>query len=215
MRPSLVCFDLGGVLVRICRSWAEGCAAAGLPLRVEIDLESRPAVAELHRQHQTGVLDGAEYACRLSDHLERLYSPEEIMSIHDAWMLGQYSGVETIIQRLHENELRTAALSNTNHEHWQRMPEFTAVTILQHRLASHELGLVKPDPQIYRELERRLDVESVEILFFDDLEANVDTARRVGWQAVLIDPLRETAPQIIEGLARHGVHISLDRDPIT
>ena len=27
---SLVCFDLGGVVLRICQSWAEGCVVAGL-----------------------------------------------------------------------------------------------------------------------------------------------------------------------------------------
>ncbi len=32
-RIRLVCFDLGGVVIRICRTWAEGCAAAGLEVR--------------------------------------------------------------------------------------------------------------------------------------------------------------------------------------
>jgi len=30
----MVCFDLGGVLIKHCRTWREGCAAAGLRLRV-------------------------------------------------------------------------------------------------------------------------------------------------------------------------------------
>ena len=29
----IVCFDIGGVLVRICRTWEEGCIAADVPLR--------------------------------------------------------------------------------------------------------------------------------------------------------------------------------------
>ena len=29
----MICFDLGGVLVRICRSWPEGCREAGIPNR--------------------------------------------------------------------------------------------------------------------------------------------------------------------------------------
>ena len=29
----VICFDLGGVLVRICRDWNEGCAAAGIDPR--------------------------------------------------------------------------------------------------------------------------------------------------------------------------------------
>ena len=37
MQPSakrVVCFDLGGVLVRICRSWDEACGHARLPYRL-------------------------------------------------------------------------------------------------------------------------------------------------------------------------------------
>ena len=31
-RVTLVVFDLGGVVVRICRSWEEACRAAGVTL---------------------------------------------------------------------------------------------------------------------------------------------------------------------------------------
>ena len=30
----VICFDLGGVLVRICRDWNEGCVAAGIEPRI-------------------------------------------------------------------------------------------------------------------------------------------------------------------------------------
>ena len=32
----IVCFDWGGVILRHCRSWQEGCAAAGLPVHPEV-----------------------------------------------------------------------------------------------------------------------------------------------------------------------------------
>lgn len=50
---------------------------------------------------------------------------------------------------------------------------------------SHEVRLAKPDPAVYRLTTERLGVEPSEVLFLDDVEANVDAARAYGWHAVL------------------------------
>jgi HAD superfamily hydrolase (TIGR01509 family) len=49
---------------------------------------------------------------------------------------------------------------------------------------SHEVGLAKPDPGIFRLTERRLGVQAHEVVFFDDHEGHVDAARACGWHAV-------------------------------
>lgn len=49
---------------------------------------------------------------------------------------------------------------------------------------SHEVGVAKPDPEAYALTARRLGVEPHEVLFLDDVEANVDAARAAGWHAV-------------------------------
>lgn len=50
---------------------------------------------------------------------------------------------------------------------------------------SHEVGLAKPDPAAYEIVTARLGVEAGEVLFLDDVEANVVAARALGWHAVL------------------------------
>lgn len=60
---------------------------------------------------------------------------------------------------------------------------------------SHEVGLAKPDPAAYELVTRRLEVEPGEVLFLDDVEANVVAARALGWHAVLH---RDTATSIAE-----------------
>ena len=50
---------------------------------------------------------------------------------------------------------------------------------------SHEVGLAKPDPAIYDLTASRLGVEPEEIVFLDDVRANVDAAVAAGWRAVL------------------------------
>ena len=60
---------------------------------------------------------------------------------------------------------------------------------------SHEVGLAKPDPAAYELVTRRLGVEAGEVLFLDDVEANVVAARDLGWHAVLH---RDTSSSIAE-----------------
>ena len=203
----LIVFDLGGVLVRICRSWQEGCAAAGLELRANGAQGTQAwfAPGETGHLYQTGAISCEEFAARLSHDFRQTYSAEEIMRVHHAWLLGEYEGVGELIEEIHQRDVGTAALSNTNHAHWLRLVEMPAVARLRHRLASHELRLHKPDPAIYRELEQRLDVSGGDIIFFDDLPDNVEAANKLGWNAVLIDPHGKTDQQMRHALRDRGV----------
>lgn len=49
---------------------------------------------------------------------------------------------------------------------------------------SHEVGLAKPDPAIFRLTEDRLGVRPHEVVFLDDHEGYVEAARTCGWHAV-------------------------------
>jgi len=206
--PNLVCFDLGGVVIRICRSWEEGCAAAGLPLR---GVESRDATRHLRTaavvEFQTGRIDGDEFARRISAIVDGVYSPEEILAVHRAWILGEYPGITTTIDRIHAAGLDTAALSNTNDVHWSMLADSPALRRIRHPHASHLLRLHKPDPAIYRAFESLVGRSGAEILFFDDLPENIDAAQEVGWHAVRIDPHADTARQVVDALRSHGVNV--------
>ncbi len=206
----LVCFDLGGVVIRICRTWAEGCAAAGLPVR-DPDLwrSTGPARRDLVHEHQTGRIDASTFAARSSAMVDGLYSPAEILGVHQAWLISEYEGVSDLIDRLHAAGLETAALSNTNHEHWARMGEFPAVLRMRHLLASHRLGLRKPDHEIFQRVEQLTGCAGEQVIFFDDTADNVDAARQVGWRAETIDPAASPAEQITEALRAHGVPVGL------
>lgn len=202
----LVCFDLGGVLIRICRTWEEGCARAGLPIRC---VERRAAtIRERHDvvvAYQTGRIDCDTFTRSLSEILQGEYSPEEIKSIHRAWILGDYEGVGEVINSIHDAGLDTACLSNTNHAHWRQIEQSPATMKLRMRLASHLLRLHKPDPAIFAAAEQRLGARGSSILYFDDLEENVIAAQEAGWKAVQVDPANRTDAQIRSALRRHGL----------
>jgi 2-haloacid dehalogenase len=52
---------------------------------------------------------------------------------------------------------------------------------------SGEVGVIKPDPEIYRIHAASFGLEPAATLFIDDSLANVEGARAAGWQAVLFE----------------------------
>lgn len=215
-RPDLVVFDLGGVLIRICRSWAEACAAAGLDVRpASTDESASRRRHELARRHGIGQIDSDAYFRLLSESMHGLYTPDEVRRIHDAWLLGEYAGVHELIADIKAAGVATGVLSNTNHAHWVRLVppshgglhEFKAPGLVDRLHASHLLGVAKPDAAIYHAFHRTagLAVRPDAILFFDDLEENVAAARACGWQAELVDYTGDTAAQMRSFLRARGL----------
>jgi putative hydrolase of the HAD superfamily len=75
----------------------------------------------------------------------------------------------------------------------------------QHAFLSHfdggifsgDVCLSKPDPAIYRMLQERYQLEPESIVFIDDLQANVQAAQALGWQAIHL-----TEPQTLADTLR-------------
>jgi epoxide hydrolase-like predicted phosphatase len=79
----------------------------------------------------------------------------------------------------------TAILSNSvNGARREEQQRFGFEDLVDVIVYSHEVGLAKPDPAIFRLTEERLGVESHEIVFLDDHERHVGAARACGWHAV-------------------------------
>jgi glucose-1-phosphatase len=208
-----VCFDLGGVIVRICHSFVEAAAAAGLPHLDDPSLTEPDAIArrrELILAHQVGAMTFAEYCTAMSSAIGSHYSPEQVRRLHGAWLIEEYPGVLDLLTELRAKRgLRVACLSNTNDGHWDQMHDspgiFRAFAQLELRLASHVMRLAKPDLAIYRAAVTELGCQPGEVLFFDDLPENIAAAREAGWHAERIDPLGDTAAQMRGHLRAHRV----------
>ncbi len=76
-------------------------------------------------------------------------------------------------------------LSNTSDLHWQYLLiAFGLDKICHDRLASYEVGVMKPAPEIFAAACGRFDLRPESTLFIDDLEANVQGAIACGWQGL-------------------------------
>lgn len=200
-RLRVVCFDLGGVVIRICRSFDEAVLAAGVPLRHDAhDADAFRRAHALIEAHQLGRLAAADFHRLLSEAFDARYSASEIARVHAAITREEYEGMLEAIHEIRGLGFVTACLSNTNDAHWALLEPLPALQALHHRFASHLWGLAKPNVGIYRRFESELGVRGDEILFFDDMPENVDAARSLGWDGVHIDHAGDTAAQVLESL---------------
>lgn len=204
----LVCFDWGGVILKICRSWEEGCKAAGIKApSKKVATKCLLKQDALARRFQTGQMSDKAFFRAIAKESEDFHTIDEIAAVHHAWLLEEYNGVEDLIDELNSfADLSTALFSNTNASHWARMEEdFQVATMIEHRHASHLFGLAKPDEKAFAAFERRVGAAGNQILFFEDTQAHVDAARAFGWCAELIDHKGDTAEQMRSHLEQYEI----------
>jgi epoxide hydrolase-like predicted phosphatase len=185
-----VVFDVGGVLERVeddawpktwLRSWER-----------RMNLPAGHVLAALaDHEPLDGIVTGAVSEQRLREVYARALGLDDVdADAMMAQMWDHYCGELDIELRDFASRLRprytTAILSNSadgaRREEQRRHGLEDLVDLLVY---SHEVGLAKPDPAIYRLTEERLGVDAHEIVFLDDRDDNVRTAVACGWRAVL------------------------------
>jgi len=197
-----VVFDLGGVLARVARNWAEAGTKIGLNL--DSDRATAPLSLDpvLHA-FQAAETTEAEYHAQLAEWLDT--PAEAAPQIHGAILIYEYDGALDLVTELRAAGVRTASLSNTNEPHWQILldPAFhPAIAALDVPLASHRLQAAKPDPRAYIRTEE--EVGTTSITFFDDTGINIPPAQARGWQAFHVPAVDNPIPWIRAKLVEVG-----------
>lgn len=101
---------------------------------------------------------------------------------------GEITETVDILRRIKETGIPTYALTNWSRETFpvaREMYEF--LSWFDGILVSGEEGVRKPSPAIFELFLERFGLESENTFFVDDIEANVKTARSLGFQAFLYE----------------------------
>ena len=182
MSIQLVMLDLGGVLLHvepIKLIQALVPYASILPDRIAEVLGSPDTLVPLER----GQVSLAEMFEQLKRKLGLTCSFEYFAR---AWngILREHQRTRPLLKAL-RRRYQVLVLTNINalHDEYVRQtwPMFGDV---HHWVASYRLGLRKPEPAIYQEALRQAGVPASSAVFADDLEENVEAARRLGMSAV-------------------------------
>lgn len=207
MQDPVICFDLGGVLVRVAYTWSEAVEAAGIAATPSLALESGLSDCPGFDAYQRGEIDEAAYYEALRAYLA-LETHDQARMVHRWILIEPFPDTLELVQELHERGYATACLSNTNAPHWDVLgdPElYPAIASLKTPVLSHEIGLEKPELNTYRAFENIVSAPARRIVFFDDNEANVEAAVNVGWHARRIDPKANPAKQLRQHLSADGL----------
>ena len=196
----MVCFDLGGVLARIRRTWQQCVLAAGAESGLRQDELYDLTDFPLFDAFQLGALDTEQYLQELGSYLSM--PPEKTKPVHNAILDRPYEGTEEVVRDLQNAGHRTACLSNTNALHWDILNSsaFPAIENLEFKMVSHMIRLLKPEPMVFRMFDLETEMSPQHVVYFDDHEGNVLAARRHGWNAVLIDHEGDPADQMRKSL---------------
>ncbi len=207
-------FDLGRVMIHICDHWKDAARKAKVTWTDEIAARFDAAADEINgpllTAFETGKINASEFSKAVSKQTD--VPASDIMAMFKAWICKPCKGVDRIVKGLKKAGIRTACLSNTHHMHWEMMsqpgPHNLKLDQLDFRFASHEVGLSKPDPEIYQHVRRKTGIKPDRILFFDDLQANCQAAQEAKWQTKKIIQGRPVYEQIRQTLKQYKLVIA-------
>lgn len=85
-----------------------------------------------------------------------------------------------------KNKYQTMLLSNLTAEMMEDIiKKFAVKNYFHHTIFSNEVGLMKPDPAIFRLANERLGVPTSQTIFIDDSQTNIRVAKTLGFQIIL------------------------------
>jgi HAD superfamily hydrolase (TIGR01509 family) len=187
--PSVIVFDLGGVLVewdgieplkKLSRGWLTTDMAR------RFWLESPWA-----KKFETGRCTPREFAVGVIEELNLLLSPDEFIRQFISWDRGPLPGALDLLERLRPQFL-LVCLSNNNELHWAKLRDEIGIPKrFDYCFISHEIGVMKPAEEAFLHVLKKVGKKAEEFLFFDDNQECVETALKIGMSAFCVQGVTE------------------------
>lgn len=187
-----VLFDADGVLQTMPDGWRD-------LLLGQLGDEPAETLRLLFTAEQEETLTGGSFRAKVVEVLQHRGVRTDPELIVENWRrLVVDPEMTARVRQLRAAGLRCALATNQQDvrvAHMRSMPEYDG--LFDEQFYSSELGLAKPDPAFFDAIVERIGVPADEVLFVDDVPANVAGAREVGIRA--------------EHFAQHGGIAELNR----
>ncbi|WP_312836997.1 glucose-1-phosphatase [Pantoea sp.] len=183
----LYIFDLGNVIIDIDFNRALGVWSdlGRVPLAL---LQSSFHMGEAFERHERGEISDEEFAASLCEQLDVALSYEQFTAGWQAIFVGARQDTLSLMKQLRAQGDRVVILSNTNRLHCEFWPtQYPEVQQAVDKFyLSQELGMRKPEMQIFQHVLKEEGFSADQALFFDDNQQNIDAARALGIECVLV-----------------------------
>lgn len=178
-----IVFDIGGVLID--NPWQKMLSHYASFLGVsEKDLEKFLKESKLMNDWPKGTITENGLWQKICNHF-KCHLPTSKSLWLDGFRLVYRKKPEvfTLIETLRKEGFLIGLLSNTEKPvaeflKRQNFPDLDAF------ICSCDIGEIKPNPSIYKEMLKKLNLEPNEVVFIDDLKENIEGAKKIGIQTI-------------------------------
>ena len=177
----VILFDLGGVLVEL----------TGVPIMLkwtkhrydEASLWEAWLNSPAVRSFEKGYSSPEKFADALIREMDLPVGKDEFIQRFKEWPRGLFPGVLGLMESL-KNRYTLACLSNSNVLHWPiLMKNMGLEEMFQYHFASHLIHKLKPDQESYEYVYKHIGCKASSVLFLDDNDINVKSAKEIGMTA--------------------------------
>lgn len=200
-KPCAIIFDFGGVLIhwdprRVYRPLLETDEA--------IDgFFKEVGFHDWNREQDRGRRSWSDAVAELSRRFP--HRRTLIRAYHDQWELsigGAIEGTVRIVERLHAAGYRLVGLSNWSLEKFSlTRPRYELFQLFDEIIVSGEIGLLKPEREIFDYALGKIGCRAPECIFIDDHSPNVTAAAALGFRTIQF----QSPEQLEKDLRREGV----------
>ena len=189
-----VIFDLGNVLLPFDWGIARKrmCARTGCSRR---ELEDYFVTTPFLSQLEVGQLTAQHFFEKVARDLR---FPGDRVEFDEIWSnIFTTDDAMLRLTQVLKGKYRRFVLSNTLPQHIEFVfAKYPVLRDFDGHILSYEVGLVKPDRQIYELTMQRFGIVAERAVFIDDLPTNVEAACAVGWQAIQHKSFQKTRREL-------------------
>ncbi|MBI4597823.1 MAG: HAD family phosphatase [Candidatus Omnitrophica bacterium] len=197
----LVLFDLGGVVVEVNSDQLLHHVAQLTGKSFE-EVQAVIYHKDLLLPFELGRITPQAYYEGLKAQLAFSWTYEQFVRAWNSLFI-ENTDVTQLMERLQKRHT-LIALSNTNRLHLMHIQQhFPSLTVFHDWIASSDVGMRKPDPEIYHLAVRRGGARVERTIYIDDRPELVQAGRNVGLQAIRF----ENSQQLEEELRALGVNV--------
>jgi len=177
-------FDIGGVLIDIHPERTYQYLSDSADVEVSMVKESFPWDA--HDQYERGIMNNEDWFITYKESLPQPCCLKR-SDFWNAWklLLGEEKNTVNILEALNK-QYSIWLLSNTNPKHIQDEIEkrYLFPSLVNGAVYSFDVGVRKPEKEIYKIAMQRANANPQECLFIDDLLENIQAAKQIGIEGV-------------------------------
>ncbi len=197
-----IIFDIGNVLVDF--KWEQYLRDCGYNDEIVRKVSEATVKNDLWKKWDRGDIEEAEIieqSCKLESSVEREIRK---LFVDIEQLINEFDYSAEIIKKLKENGYKVYLLSNYARSHYELdKKNFKFLDYVDGGIISYEVILAKPEPEIYKALIQKYNINPQEAVFLDDLPENLEAAKPFGFHTIQV----KSYQQILEDLQKLGVNI--------